>query len=166
MMMADIDDLERLARLRRNGTLSEDEFSGLKAKLLARPAASPRAAGLSPPEPEAQTIRPRAEYMKLSGIAWIVVGTLQICMIVTIIAGIWNVAIGVSRLSEAKAITRRDLQAVENVRGTTQLVVVGLVNLFLGAIIGVILIGVDFSVRDQILKNERLFHAQAEDQQA
>ena len=37
------------------------------------------------------------------------------------------------------------------------LVVIGLINLILGGVIGVAIVGLDFYVRDQVLSNRRLF---------
>jgi hypothetical protein len=39
----------------------------------------------------------------------------------------------------------------------TLYIVIGLLNLFFGAVIGIVLVGVDLWIRDQILKNARLF---------
>lgn len=163
-MDASIEDLERLAQLRWAGSLTDDEFAGLKAKLFASPAApSPWTTAPANGNLDAQTIQRLAEYVKLSGIVWIVIGALQICMILTAIAGVWNVLAGLSRLASAKEITRRDASVVESFRGSTQLVVLGLINFWLGAVFGVVMIGLDFYFRDQILKHEHLFTEQSPD---
>jgi hypothetical protein len=157
-----IADLEKLAQLRRNGVLNENEFADMKAKLLQAPAAPTWATKpLLSMDSDEQIIRRLAEYKKLSGIAWIIIGGLQICLVVTAIAGVWNVVVGLSRLATSKAITARDPRVPDSAQGTTQLIVLGVVNLCLGAVFGLIMVGVDFYIRDQILTNARLFNGQS-----
>jgi hypothetical protein len=157
-----IADLEKLARLRSDGVLTDDEFASMKAKLLEPPAAPPwTMRPLLDLGADEQIIRRLAEYKKLSGIAWIIIGGLQICLIVTAIAGVWNVVAGVSRLTTSKAIAARDPRVPEAAQGVAQLIVLGVINLCLGALFGLIMVGVDFYIRDQILTNTQLFNGQS-----
>jgi hypothetical protein len=47
----------------------------------------------------------------------------------------------------------------ENISG---LVIIGVLNFLLGGFIGVLFVGFDFYVRDQVLSNARLFNNQAQ----
>jgi hypothetical protein len=104
-------------------------------------------------------VRRLADYERYSGIAWIVLGALQVITVVAIIAGAWNIYAGVTRLRCAKAIEARSPAVPAAFRGVTGLVVIGLINLVLGGVIGVLLVVVDFVVRDRVLKNAHLFRA-------
>ena len=59
-------------------------------------------------------------------------------------------------------ILARDPGVPTDVEGIGQLVVIGLVNTFFGAAIGLIGIVADIVIRDQVLKNRQLFEAPAD----
>jgi hypothetical protein len=151
-----IGDLEKLGALREAGVLTDDEFRAQKARLLAA-GGSQGDRLVSLPNLDAQTIRRLSEYAKFSGIAWLVLGAIQICLIVTAIAGVWNVMVGLSRLGKSKAIAAREPSVPQNAEATTQLIVVAIANLLLGAAFGLILVGFDLFIRDRILANAHLF---------
>ena len=102
-------------------------------------------------------IRRVADYERISGIFWIVLGVIQVCMVFTAIAGIWNIFAGVSRRNAAKRIRDRDPNIPAEFDGIAQLVIIGLINLMLGGVIGVLFIAFDFYIRDLVLTNAHLF---------
>jgi hypothetical protein len=110
---------------------------------------------------EETTIRRLADYERLSGIFWIVLGILLCLTIIGAIAGVWNILAGRSGLGLAKRIRERDPGVPSEYEGTTGLIVIGLVNLFLGGAIGILFVAFDFYVRDQVLKNKHLFTGRA-----
>ena len=102
-------------------------------------------------------VRRLADYEKISGIVWIVIGILQICLIVTAIAGVWNIFAGITRLNASKLIAVRDPSVPEAFRSISPLVILGVVNLLLGAVFGIVMVALDFVIRDQILTNAHVF---------
>lgn len=108
------------------------------------------------PDPDV-TVRRVADYERISGILWIVLGVLQCLTLVGIIAGIWNIFAGLSRVRAAPIILSRSPGVPAMFEGVGQLIVIGLVNLFLGGFIGVLFVIFDFIIRDMVLKNRHLF---------
>ena len=102
-------------------------------------------------------IRRLADYERLSGIFWIVLGIVQICFVWTAIAGIWNIFAGVTRLQAAKRIRRRDATVPAEYESIVQLVIIGIINLTVGGVIGVLFVAFDFYIRDKILTNAHVF---------
>jgi len=125
------------------------------------------AAGIAPamhafPAPhsdaDGHTLRRIAEYERIAAILWICLGACQVLMVVTIIAGAWNIYAGWSRLKLPDMIRARDRRIpalYEN--NVAQLVVIGVLNLVLGGMIGVVFVGFDFIIRDMVLRNRHLF---------
>ena len=108
------------------------------------------------------TVRRIADYERISGIVWIVIGALQCLTLVGIIAGIWNIFAGVSRVKAVPIILARSPNVPSMFEGIGQLVVIGLINVFLGGVFGVLCVILDFFIRDMVLKNRHLFeHAEA-----
>lgn len=99
-----------------------------------------------------------ATYERISGVLWIVIGIFQIFSVVLIIAGIWNIIAGISRLGVAPAIQRREARVPAMFEGVLGLVLIGLVNLFFGAAFGVLMVAVDFVIRQQVLNNRHIFN--------
>lgn len=99
-----------------------------------------------------------ATYERVSGVLWIVIGVLQVASVVLIIAGAWNIFAGITRLSAAPAIERREARVPAMFQGVVGLVLIGLVNLFFGAVFGVVMVVVDFVIRQQVLDNRRIFN--------
>lgn len=98
-----------------------------------------------------------ATYERISGVLWIVLGLVQVFSLVLIIAGVWNIIAGASRLGAAPAIARREARVPQMFQGITGLVVIGLVNLFFGAVFGLVMVAVDFYVRARVLDNRAIF---------
>lgn len=104
--------------------------------------------------------RQLADYEKLSGVLWIVLGAIQICLVVTALAGVWNVFAGLSRLGMARRIRAYDPLVPKAYEGIVQLVVIGIVNFLLGGFIGLVLVGLDFYIRDKVLSNRWAFEGE------
>ncbi|HET6807091.1 MAG TPA: DUF5362 family protein [Frateuria sp.] len=102
-------------------------------------------------------VRRIADYERASGVLWIVLGILQCITLVAIVAGIWNIIAGVSRLRAVPLILQRDPSVPSMVEGIGQLLIIGLLNVILGGVIGVVFVALDFYIRDVILKNQHLF---------
>lgn len=106
------------------------------------------------------TIRRLGDYERISGILWIVLGAFQILTIIGIIAGIWNIFAGISRMKVSKRIKARENAVPGIFEDYTQLVVIGIINLLVGGVVGVVFVAFDFYIRDVVLKNARLFTAE------
>ena len=106
---------------------------------------------------EAAVIRRIAEYERISGFLWIIIGTIQCLTIFAIIAGIWNILAGLSRIKIAPVIMQRDARIPKMFDGFAQLIIIALVNIFVGGVIGIIFIIFDFVIRDMVLRNRDLF---------
>ena len=103
------------------------------------------------------TLRRIADYERISGVVWIVIGVLQCLILIGIIAGIWNIFAGVSRMKAVPIILARSPSVPSMFEGVGQLIVIGLINAFLGGIFGVLCVIFDFIIRDMVLKNRHLF---------
>lgn len=110
--------------------------------------------------PEA-TIRRLADYERVSGILWIVIGVIQCLTLIGLIAGIWNIVAGVSGIRIAPVILQRDPCIPAVFEGIGQLIIIGVINLLLGGMIGVFFIIFYFIIRDMVLKHRHLFEQTA-----
>lgn len=102
-------------------------------------------------------VRGFASYERLSGWVWIVIGILQVLFLITIIAGAWNIYAGITRIRQAPVIERRSPSVPAAFEPLTGYVIIGVLNLLLGGVLGLVLLAFDLYVRDQVLKNRRLF---------
>lgn len=109
-------------------------------------------------------LRRTSEYSRWSGVGWMVLGALQVISLFGIIAGVWNLFAGWTRIRTARDIAMRSPSIPARFRPVGGYVVIAIVNLFLGGFIGLALVGFDLFVRDQILKNEAAFTGQAPQQ--
>lgn len=109
-----------------------------------------------------ETIRRIGDYARLSGWFWIVLGIVQ-CLTIFLfyffgpVVGIWNIIAGISRLKMVGLIQQRDASVPARYEGMTGLILIGIVNLILGGIIGVVFVMLDFLIRDKVLTNRNLF---------
>lgn len=101
--------------------------------------------------------RRMADYAKLSGVFWIVLAVVQILSCWGIIAGLWNIFAGISRLQMAGDILARKPGVPAAFESLAGLIIILVINLVLGGVIGIIFVGFDFYIRDQILKNREIF---------
>lgn len=109
----------------------------------------------------ATVIRRIADYERISGILWIVLGIIQVISVAGVIAGIWNIVAGSSRMKLVPAILERRSWVPADFEGAGGLIVIGLINLILGGVIGVLFVALDFYVRDKVLSNRHLFEQTA-----
>jgi hypothetical protein len=116
---------------------------------------------LFPPRPGESTddalTRGFASYERTSGWVWIAIGILQVVLLITILAGAWNIYVGINRGKLSPRIERRDPYIPATFEPLTGYVISGILNLVLGGVLGVALVAFDLYVRDQILKNRHLF---------
>lgn len=101
-------------------------------------------------------------YERLSAIFWIILGIFQILTILFFyifgpIVGIWNIFAAISSLKLIPRIKARDPQIPAIYRGVIGLILIGLINLFLGGFIGVFFVLFDFYIRHIVLSNSHLF---------
>lgn len=113
-----------------------------------------------------EIVRQLADYERISGILWIVLGAVQILAVVTAFAGVWNIVAGLSRLAMVKRVTRMEPDVPKAYEGVTGLIVIGLVNLLLGAVIGLLFVAFDVYVRKRVLANRWVFEDGKADQDA
>lgn len=103
-----------------------------------------------------------AGYAKASAIVWMILAIIQILIGLAewptlIIIGIWNIIASIQGFKLAGKIRMLDPSTPDDVEGLAGLIIFGIVNVLLGAILGIAGIILDFYVRDQILKNRDLF---------
>ncbi len=129
----------------------------------------PRSGGLItslfPPRPgesaDDALARGLASYERTSGWVWIAIGILQVVLLITIIAGAWNIYVGINRGKLPPRIERRDPYVPATFESLTGYVISGVLNVVLGGVLGVALVALDLYVRDQVLKNRHVFAAGA-----
>lgn len=98
-----------------------------------------------------------SDYARWSGWAWLTLGVLQVLSVVGVIAGLWNIYVATTRIKWAPQIAARQYTVPRAVESLVGYAVIGVINLFFGAAIGIAFVLVDLYVRDQILKNRHLF---------
>jgi len=118
---------------------------------------NPRRTGSEAEDDAENLIRRIAEYYRISAILWLILAIFQILSCVGIVAGIWNLFACASRFEMVKQVRDRDPFVIEAHEGTGQLIVLGVINLFLGGIVGVAFVGFDFFIRDRVLSNAHIF---------
>jgi hypothetical protein len=109
-----------------------------------------------------QTIRRIADYERISGVLWLIIGIIQIATIIGAIAGIWNVIAATTRFRRSKQVRARYPGIPKSFEPIVGLVIVGVVNLLFGGVIGVIFVGFDFYIREKVLSNAHLFQKQTQ----
>jgi hypothetical protein len=109
--------------------------------------------------PDDALVRAFSQYERTSGWVWLALGIIQVICLITIIAGVWNIYVGINRGKLAERVQRRDPSIPATVEPLTNYVIAGVLNFVLGGILGVAMVGADLYVRDQILKERGLFEA-------
>lgn len=106
-----------------------------------------------------QYYRKLSEYEKISGIIWLVIGIIQVCTIIGIICGIWNIIIAIQRLNYSKELLKKPTNVVKVFENQlTGLIIILVLNIFLGALIGIAGAAFDFFVRDYVLSNKEKYN--------
>ena len=110
-------------------------------------------------DPEAVVRRIRT-FEIISNVIWLILGIGQCIAVYTAAAGIWNIVNAIIGLRNVKNIAVGNESVVpvyEN--SSTQLIIFAVVNLVLGAGIGIVLVLFDFYIRSYVLKNRSAFQA-------
>lgn len=136
---------------------ANDSFCGACGRAFGPSHAPAVHAGPASLDADARMLERIADYERISGILWLILGIVQVLMIVTIIVGIWNIVAAISRMKLRPLILARDAQVPAIYEGVAQLVIIGVLNLLLGGAIGVLFVVFDFIIRDMVLRNRRLF---------
>ena len=141
--------------MKAQGIISDAEFQERKSELISGRRTMPCKS-----EPEAaEFIRKTVEHELISGVCWLVLALIQVCTCYGIFAGIWNICIAVSRFKAISRVKARDPgipKKAEN--GLASLILLAFVNLILGGVIGIVLVGFDYFVRGRILENRHVFN--------
>lgn len=108
---------------------------------------------------KASLIRKLSEYEIISGFLWLSLAIGQMCTCCLAIAGIWNIFVAASRFLMIPRIKARDAKVPEAYEGLGMLIAIGVVNLFLGGLIGILWLAFDYIfIRNQILENRHVFN--------
>jgi len=102
-------------------------------------------------------VRGFSSYERTSGYVWIAIGIIQVICLITIIAGVWNIYVGINRGKLAAQIERRDPYVPATFEPLTTYIISAALNLVLGGVLGLAMVVADVYVRDQVLKNRQLF---------
>lgn len=97
-------------------------------------------------------------YEILSNVIWLVIGIIQIALLYTAAAGVWNVINAIVGLRNCKNITAGNPHVVPYFEGRKPwIIVMAIVNLVLGGVVGVLLVIFDWLMRDYVLRNRSAF---------
>ncbi len=112
-----------------------------------------------PPEAVAKNVR---DWETLIRIFWIIIAVCQICSIVLAPCGAWNLFVSIRKLKLIKSILPGQQWVVRYYNNAqNSLIISGAINLVFGGVVGVILVGAEFIVRDYVLKHRYAFTAQS-----
>lgn len=111
------------------------------------------------PEVNADEVaRKVADYQKTSGILWIAIGVLQIISVFAVIAGVWNIVAGINGYKLSKKIKAHEAWVVPSFENSLNgIIIIAVVNLFLGGVIGIAFAAFDYYIRDYVMKNRSAF---------
>ncbi|MBQ8466045.1 MAG: SHOCT domain-containing protein [Alphaproteobacteria bacterium] len=98
-----------------------------------------------------------AGYERLYAIIWIIISIIQILSVYLILAGIWNIFCVITSFKLEKKILNRDADVPQEYENITGLVITGIVNVLLGGILGIILVGFGFWIRQEVLAHRDIF---------
>lgn len=112
-------------------------------------------ATMSPAEIIASKLR---RYEVISGLLWLLLGIVQIVFIYTAAAGIWNIVNAIRQLLAVNNIQAGNPEVIKAFdENKTSLFIAAIINLLLGAVIGVVLVLFDLWIRDYVMKNKSAF---------
>ncbi len=105
------------------------------------------------------TINKLSNYEKTSGVIWLTIGIIQCITLVGIICGIWNIVISIQRLNYSKIIlTSKPIEIYNNFENQlTSIIVFLIINIFFGAVIGIVGALFDLFVRNFAMENKNVF---------
>jgi hypothetical protein len=98
------------------------------------------------------------KYETISGILWLIIGAVQLVLVWTAAAGVWNIINAIMRLRSVKSIYAGNPAIVPWYDSRRNwLIAFAIVNLVLGGVIGVFLVAFDWWMRDYVLRNRAVF---------
>jgi DNA-directed RNA polymerase subunit RPC12/RpoP len=98
------------------------------------------------------------KYETVSGILWLIIGAVQLALVWTAAAGVWNIINAIMRLRSVKSIYAGNPAIVPWYDSRRNwLIAFAIVNLVLGGVIGVFLVAFDWWMRDYVLRNRAVF---------
>ena len=98
------------------------------------------------------------KYEMVSGILWLIIGTVQLVLVWAAAAGVWNIINAIMRLHSVKNIYAGNPAVVSWYdQRRNWLIAFAIVNLVLGGVIGVFLVAFDWWMRDYVLRNRTVF---------
>lgn len=105
-----------------------------------------------------------SEYEEYSGIVWLAIGVIQCLSLVGIICGIWNIVVATQRLKYSKDIKNGTATNIYDTfeKDKSSIITMLILNIVLGAVIGVIGAVFDLYIRDYVMKNETVFKGKTE----
>ncbi len=93
-----------------------------------------------------------------SNVAWLIIGAIQCFTLYAAAAGVWNIVNAIVALRNAKNITAHNSGVVPYFEGRkTWLIVLAVVNLILGGVVGIVLVLIEWYLRDYVLRNRSAF---------
>lgn len=109
-----------------------------------------------------QALRKLSDYEKTSGIIWLIIGIVQLCTVVGVLCGVWNIFAAISRLNMSKALLRDQTQFDTDIytkyeRQLPSIIIILVLNIFFGAVIGIVGSIFDLFVRNYVMENKALF---------
>lgn len=103
--------------------------------------------------------RKLSDYERTSGIIWLVLGIIQVISLVGIICGVWNIIVAIQRLQYSKELLKKPSGVAKQFENQlTGLIIILIINIFFGAIIGIIGAIFDFYVRNYVLTNREKYN--------
>ena len=109
---------------------------------------------------EEMAVKRIRDNAKLCAILWIVIGVFQCISCVGVVAGGWNIVMGIRGLKFSQSIVPGNRAVYEAYdRSMTNLIIGAVVNFVFGLLIGCALSAFEFFIRDQVLKNRKAFGA-------
>lgn len=115
---------------------------------------------VQPSDDDVSTVKRIRDNAKTCATLWIVLGAIQCLTCVGIIAGVWNIVMGVRGIKAVETIVpgnRAVYEAYDN--SMTMLIISAVINFLLGGFIGCGLSAFEYAIRDQVIKNKKAFGA-------
>ena len=109
------------------------------------------------PEVVAHNVR---TFEIISNVLWLILGIIQCVTLYAVVAGIWNIVNSILALRNVKNMTAGNPNVISHYENnTTSLIIFAAINLFLGGVVGIVLVLFDFYIRSYVLKNRSAFQA-------
>lgn len=104
------------------------------------------------------SFRKLSDYEKTSGIIWLIIGIIQICTMIGVLCGAWNIYVAITRMKSSKELLSHPSDVVERYENSlSSTIVIMVLNLFFGAVIGIAGALFDLYVRNYVMSNRQKF---------